>query len=276
MIDDFLKGRVAIVTGGASGIGRAIALRLAQEGADICILSLNRERVSLLPGELKYFASSSDLTESKAAIEALGARCLVIEGDVSVAEDVARMVSAVLETFGRLDILINNAATSCVQEVIGHDDNAFMRVLAVNLFGAYLCAKEALPQMLAGGWGRIISIASTSAHVGAAGYAAYTASKHGLLGFSRCLALEVAGRNVTVNTISPASVQTPSSPLHIRKWAERAGISYEEAVERGKRDYPQQRFITPEEVAGLACYLCRDEARGINGEDIRITTGAIW
>ncbi len=276
MTDQFLKGRTAVVTGGASGIGRAIALRMARAGADVCVLSLNRERVSLLPGELKYFASSSDLVETQKAVEALGSRCLAVEGDVSSAADAGRMVSAVMETLGRMDILVNNAATCCVQNVVDHDDTAFLRVLAVNLFGAYLCAKAALPHMIAGAWGRIISIASTSAHVGAAGYAAYTASKHGLLGFSRCLALELAGNNITVNTISPASVETPSTPLHVHRWAEQAGISDEEARERIRNEYPQKRFITPDEVADLACYLCRDEARGINGEDIRLTTGAMW
>ncbi|MGH9840590.1 MAG: SDR family NAD(P)-dependent oxidoreductase [Blastocatellia bacterium] len=271
-----LQNKVAVVTGAASGIGRAIALRLAQAGADVCILSLNRERVTLLPGELKYFASAGDMSETQAAVEACGRRCLALEGDVSSASDITRMAATVVENFARLDILVNNAATCCVQNVVEHDDGSFMRVLEVNLFGAYLCAKAALPHMTAGGWGRIISIASTSAHVGAAGYGAYTASKHGLLGLTRCLALEVAERNITANTISPASVETPSTPLHVRRWAAAAGISDEEARERLKQDYPQKRFITPEEVAGMVCYLCRDEARGINGEDIRITTGAVW
>lgn len=276
MNDGFLKGRVALVTGGASGIGRAIALRLARAGADLCILSLNREGVVLLPGELKHFASSSELSATRADVESFGQRCLTLEGDVSSAEDVARTVRTVLETLARLDILINNAATSCVQNIIEHDDRSFLRVLAVNLVGAYLCTKAALPPMIAGGWGRIISIASTSAHVGATGYGAYTASKHGLLGFTRCLALEVASSNLTANTISPASVETPSTPLHVHRWAQQEGISDDEARQRLQKSYPQKRFVTPEEVAELACYLCRAEARGINGEDVRITTGAMW
>jgi len=271
-----LSGRVALVTGGASGIGRAIAVRLAQEGVHLCILSLSRERVRLLPDELKYFASLGELEQTRQAAEQHGVRCLALEGDVSVTADVARMVATTLEKLGRVDVLVNNAATSCVHSVLGHEDESFLRVLKVNLFGPYLCAKAVLPHMLAGKWGRIISIASTSAHVGAANYSAYTASKHGLLGFSRSLALEVAPHQITVNTISPASVETPSTPLHIGKWAEQAGLSPAEMRQRWVNDYPQKRFILPEEIAALVVYLCQDEARGINGEDIRVTTGAMW
>jgi NAD(P)-dependent dehydrogenase (short-subunit alcohol dehydrogenase family) len=271
-----LSGRVALITGGASGIGRAIALRLAQEGADICILSLSRQMVQLLPGELKYFASPDDLDETRRAVEALGPRVLAMEGDVSVASDVARIVASALEKFGRLDILVNNAATSCVQPVIDHNDETFLRVLKVNLLGTYLCAKAVLPHMISSGWGRIISIASTSAHVGAADYSAYTASKHGLLGFSRSLALEVAQHNITANTISPGIVETPSAPLHMGKWAEEAGLSAEEIRQRWMNDYPQKRFILPEEIAAVVSFLCKEEASAINGEDIRVTTGAMW
>jgi NAD(P)-dependent dehydrogenase (short-subunit alcohol dehydrogenase family) len=271
-----LAGRAAVVTGGASGIGRAIALRLAREGADVCLLSLGRERVTLLPGELKYFSCRQELDETRAAVEAFGVRCLALEGDVSNPADVERMISPAVEQFGRVDVLVNNAATGCVQNVDGHDDETFRRVLAVNLFGPYICAKAALPHMIRQGWGRIVSIASTSAHVGAAGYSAYTASKHGLLGFTRCLALEVAGQGITANTVSPGIVDTPSAALHMRKWADQAGASYESTRERWEKEYPQGRFVEPEEVADVVCYLCREESRGINGEDIRITTGAMW
>jgi NAD(P)-dependent dehydrogenase (short-subunit alcohol dehydrogenase family) len=271
-----LSGRVALITGGASGIGRAIALRLAEEGAHICILSLSRDRVQMLPGEVKYFASTSDLQETSQAVGRFGSRCLGVEGDVSAASDVARIVSAALKDFGRLDILVNNAATSCVHPVLGHDDASFLRVIMVNLVGAYLCAKAVLPHMISGGWGRIISIASTSAHVAAENYGAYTASKHGLLGFSRCLALEAARHNITVNTISPATVETPSTPLYMGRAAEQAGLSLEEMRRRWLNDYPQKRFVQPQEIAALVAYLCKDEAGGINGEDIRVTAGAMW
>lgn len=271
-----LKGRAAIVTGGASGLGRAIALRFAQEGADVCIMSLSRERVQLLPDELKYFAAQSEIEETRQAIEACGVRCVALDGDVSKVEQVEDMVRKASEQFGRLDILVNNAATDVVHPVLNHNDDSWTRVIDVNLVGPYYCTRAVLPHMVANTWGRVISIASTSAHVGSAGYSAYTASKHGLLGFNRCLAIEVAPYHITANTISPAFIETPSAPLHIRHAAEELKIPYEEMRQRYMNDYPQKRFVKPEEIADLAAYLCRDEAKAINGEDIRITTGAMW
>ncbi len=276
MSDLFLKGRAAVVTGGASGLGRAIALRLARAGADVCIMSLSRERVRLSPGEVKYFAPVGEIEKTRGEVEAHGVRGIGLDGDVSLAPDVERMVRAAVDTFGRLDILINNAATNVVHTVLGHDDDAWRRVIDVNLTGPYLCARAALPHMVAGGWGRIVSIASTNAHIGSVSYSAYAASKHGLLGFNRSLALEVAEHRITANTVSPASIETPSAQMHFRKWAEEKGISVEEVREQFQSGYPQKRFIQPEEVADLVCYLCREEARAINGEDIRITTGATF
>lgn len=271
-----LKGRAAIVTGGASGLGRAIALALAQAGADVCIMSLSQERVQLVADEVKYFAPLSQIEETRQAIEALGVRCIGFDGDISAVADVERMVRVTVEHFGRLDILVNNAATDVVHPVLGHSDESWIRVIHVNLIGAYLCVRAALPHLITQSWGRIISIASTNAHVGTAEYSAYAASKHGLLGFNRSLALEVAEHNITANTISPGFVETPSAQMHVRKFAEKAGISFEEMRRRFMNEYPQKRFIPPEEIGDLVVYLCRDEARSINGEDIRITTGAMW
>jgi NAD(P)-dependent dehydrogenase (short-subunit alcohol dehydrogenase family) len=271
-----LKGRSAIVTGGASGLGRAIAMRFAQEGANVCIMSLSRERVQLLPDELKYFAASSEIAETHREIVACGVQCVALDGDVSRLEDVERMVELTHEQFGRVDVLVNNAATDVVHPVLNHNDASWKRVIDVNLLGPYYCTRVALPYMLENNWGRVISIASTSAHVGSAGYSAYTASKHGLLGFSRCLAIEVAPFNITSNTISPAFIETPSAPLHIGRAAEEFKLSYDEMRQKYINDYPQKRFVSPEEIADLVTYLCREEARAINGEDIRVTTGAMW
>ena len=194
---------------------------------DICILSLGRDRRPQVADEVKYFASGSDLEETRQAIQAAGARCLAVEGDVGSAADVERLVGSAVETFGRLDILVNNAATNVVHETLGHDDAAWTRVIQVNLIGPYLCVRAALPHLIANGWGRIISIGSTNAHVGTARYGAYAASKHGLLGFNRSLALEVARHNITANTISPGFVDTPSAETHIHWFAEEEGVSYE-------------------------------------------------
>ena len=274
MPDSSLHGRAAIVTGGASGLGRAIALCLAEQGVDVCIMSLSRGMVPLVSNEVKYFASASELEETRQAIVALGVRCVAIEGDISRVEDVERMVAAAIEAFGRLDILVNNAATDVVHPVLGHSDEAWIRVINVNLIGAYLCVRAALPHLVANGWGRIISIASTNAHVGTADYSAYAASKHGLLGFNRSLAYEVAPHNITANTISPGIIETPSAQMHMQRWADKEGVSFDAMRQRWINDYPQKRFIPPEEIASLVTYLCGDGARAINGEDIKITTGA--
>jgi 3-hydroxybutyrate dehydrogenase len=164
-----LRGRVAIVTGGASGIGRAVALRLARAGADIALMSLTQERVHLLPTELKYFPPMMELVEARQAIEAVGARCLALEGDVSVVEDVEGLVRATLDQFGRIDILVNNAATSCVHPILGHTLDTWVRVIEVNLLGAFRCIQAVLPHLIENGWGRIINIGSTAATMGFAG-----------------------------------------------------------------------------------------------------------
>ena len=149
-------------------------------------------------------------------------------------------------------------------------------MLSVEAGGPYLCTRNALPHLIKNGWGRIISIASTNAHVGTTDYSAYAASKHGLLGFNKSLALEVGWHNITANTISPAAIDTPSAKLHAEKWAEQQGMTYEETIKEFMKHYPQGRFIQPEEIADLVAYLCREEARAINGEDIKITTGASY
>jgi NAD(P)-dependent dehydrogenase (short-subunit alcohol dehydrogenase family) len=271
-----LAGRAAIVTGGASGLGRAIALRLAREGVNVCLMSLTRDRKPRVTDEVKYFASDDDLEQTRQAVEATGVRSLALDGDVSQPADAERLVAEAVEAFGRLDILVNNAATNVVHEVLGHDDAAWLRVILVNLYGPYLCARAALPHLIANGWGRIVSIGSTNAHVGTAYYSAYAASKHGLLGFNRSLALEVAQHNITANTISPGFIETPSAQMHIRWFADKEGVSYETMREKFLNQYPQKRFIQPEEIAELVAYLCRDEAQAITGEDIAITTGASW
>ena len=271
-----LSDRTALVTGGASGIGRSIALGLARRGANIALMSMSGGNPRKLSAELKHFASATELETTRTDICALGRECLSFEGDVASEEDVARMVQDTAEAFGGIDVLINNAATNCVHPVHEHDNRAWKRIIDVNLYGAYLCTRETLPLMLRAKWGRIISIASTNAHVGTPEYSAYAASKHGLLGFNRSLALEIAEHGITANTISPGIVETPSGALHLRKWAEREQITTTELRERFVQSYPAKRFIAPQEIADLVCFLCDTRAAAINGEDIAITTGAAF
>ena len=276
MVDRFLKGRAAIVTGGASGLGRAIALRLAGRGADICIMSLSSRRVKRVHSEVKYFADVDEIETTRQEIREMGVRCIGLDGDVSSATDVEDMIGQTVRSFGRLDVVVNNAATNVIHPILNHDNDAWKRVLDVNLFGPYLCTRNALPHMIENGWGRIVSIGSTNSHVGSSSYSAYAASKHGLLGFNRSLALEVARHHITANTVSPATIETPSGHMHLLRWAEDHGLSREAMREEIMKSYPQGRFLRPEEIADLVVYLCREEAQGINGEDIRVTTGAMY
>jgi len=274
MTNSFLHGKSALVTGGASGLGLEIAINLAQHGANIAVMSLSQTNPSKLVSELKYFASTAEIEETKEKIESFDVKCLSFDGDISCQEDVIEMVKTSFDTFGSIDILINNAATNCIHKVLNHDNNAWKRIIDVNLFGSYLCVREALPFMIQSKWGRIISIASTNAHVGTAEYSAYAASKHGLLGFNKSLAQEVAEHQITANTISPAGIETPSGLMHLKKWAERENLE-EDVLRRQYLDsYPQKRFVTAGEIAALVTFLCRHEAAAINGEDIAVTTGA--
>ena len=276
MDDRFLEGRAAIVTGGASGLGRAIALGMAARGADVCIMSLSNRRVKRVAGEVKYFADVDEIDATRREIREMGVRCIGLDGDVSSPADAEDMVHRTVRTFGRLDVLVNNAATNVIHPILSHDNRAWRRVVDVNLFGPYLCARYALPHMIENGWGRFVSIGSTNSHIGTSKYSAYAASKHGLLGFSRSLALEVARHGITANTVSPAAIETPSGEMHLQRWAKDQGLSPEAMRREVMKSYPQGRFLRPEEIADLVVYLCREEARGINGEDIRVTTGAMY
>jgi NAD(P)-dependent dehydrogenase (short-subunit alcohol dehydrogenase family) len=266
-----LKGRVALVTGGLSGLGAAIASRLARDGCDIVILSLGAPAVA---GELRHFEPSADAGETTALIEATGASALVVEGDVACRQDLERTVELASD-IGQIDIVVNNAATNCFHPLVGHDEALWRRVIEVNLIAPFLTSQVFLPAMLARGFGRIISIASTNAHVGSAGYTAYCASKHGLLGLTRSLALEVAGTGVTVNTISPSFIDTAGGQLHVRKHAEVNGLSYDEMLAQVLADLPQGRFIRPDEVAAAVAFLCAESSESINGADIPVTGAAL-
>ncbi len=274
MDDLFLRNKSAVVTGGASGLGFEIASCLAKHGANITVVSLSRDNSAKLDSELKYFASQDEIHNAKERLESIGVMCLGFDGDISCQEDVDRVMEISFNSFGNLNILVNNAATNHIHTVLNHDNNVWKRVIDVNLFGSYLCAREALPFMIKSKWGRIISIASTNAHVGSAEYSAYAASKHGLLGFNKSLAQEVAQYQITANTISPAAIETPSGLMHMKKWAERDNVTEEILRKKYLDTYPQKRFVPANEIATLVAFLCRDEAAAINGEDIAITTGA--
>lgn len=252
-----LHGKVALVTGGGRGIGRAIALALAEAGADVAVAARSEAQIQQVAGE----------------IEERGQHGLAVPCDVTQKSQVYAAVERVRQELGPVDILVNNAGITTGSKTIDMDDELWDRILRVNVTGAYLCTKAVLPDMLGHNWGRIINIGSVASRVGLKYSAAYTASKHALLGFTRALALEVADHNITVNAICPGWVETDMAEAAIENIVAKTGRSREEARAALERMSPQNRLIQPAEVARVAVMLAEEEAAGITGQAINVDGG---
>jgi 3-hydroxybutyrate dehydrogenase len=267
------------VTGGASGMGRATAIALARAGADVAIGSLvASQRGTVLKYQNCHTPDDDALASTKRDIEALGVRALARPLDVCSSESIADSHQAIRETLGEVDVLINAAGSSARQYIAEHSDAVWQRMLDVNLTGPYRTIKLCLPGMIERRWGRIVNFASTAANVGYPMHGAYCASKSGLLGLTRCVALEGAPYGVTCNAINPGFVDTGSNYSASRMEIEIAGldVSVDEYRAKIAASLPQRRYLTPEEVAALAAFLCRPEALGIEGQDITIAMGSQW
>jgi NAD(P)-dependent dehydrogenase (short-subunit alcohol dehydrogenase family) len=246
-----LNDKLALVTGGGRGIGRAIALTFAQHGARIVVAARTREQV-------------------EAVAQEIGAQAVAVVCDVANPQSVEEMFADL-----KPDILVNNAGIAESSTFVNTTDELWHRHLAINLSGTFYCTRAALPAMLEKGWGRVINIASIAAKTGAPYIAAYAASKHGVLGLTRSVALEVAASGVTVNAICPGYVDTEMVSRGVERITTRTGRSAEEALDTLKRMSPQNRLVTPEEVAALVLLLASDEGRGINGQGINIDGGTV-
>jgi NAD(P)-dependent dehydrogenase (short-subunit alcohol dehydrogenase family) len=278
MADKFLAGRVAMVTGGASGMGRAMALAFASAGADVAIGSLLADKTGRkTDGEIVYLAGQQELETTKAEIETHGVRAVAMGLDVASDESVHAFYEAVVAELGNVGILANAAGITAEQTIVGHPDPLWHKVIDVNLNGTYRTIKCVLPSMIECRWGRIITIASTAASVGAATSGAYCASKAGVVGLTRCVALEGAAHGVTCNAISPTWVDTGfgrDCMSHIAEVQEhRSCAEYLADIEKTN---PQGRLIKPEEIGALALFLCRDEAFGITMQDLTVSAGSLW
>jgi NAD(P)-dependent dehydrogenase (short-subunit alcohol dehydrogenase family) len=276
MTDRFLEGRVALVTGGASGMGRAIALALASAGADVAIGSL-LEDAALGSRAYTHRPSGEDLRRVAGEVLARGVRCFAAPLDVRADDSVEAFV-AEAATLGPVDVLVN-AAGACAQELVADmDDATWWTVLDVNLNGAYRTTKRCLPGMIERRWGRIVNLGSTASRVGWPRFSAYCASKHALLGLTRCVALEGAAHGVSCNAIDPGYVDTGltrrGSEERVKQGGQ--GASIEENLEAIAATQPQRRLIPAEEIAGLALHLCREESFGITGQDIQVSGGTLW
>jgi NAD(P)-dependent dehydrogenase (short-subunit alcohol dehydrogenase family) len=256
-----LEGRIALITGGGRGIGRAIAMAFAREGARVVVAARTSEQVGRVAEEI----------ETECGVEARAVLC-----DVADAAAVARMFDEASALWGRgADILVNNAGIAESAPLLKTTNELWDKHLAINLSGAFYCTRAALAGMLERGWGRIINIASIAGKTGAPYIAAYSASKHGLLGLTRSVAMETAARGITVNAICPGYVETFMTERAIENIKNKTGRSEEEARAGLERMSPQNRLVTPEEVAQLALLLAGEMGRGITGQAINVDGGSL-
>lgn len=246
-----LAGRHALVTGAGRGIGAAIAQQLAADGAAVTLLGRTRET----------------LERTAAAVGAAG----VVVADVT---DPAAITAAV-HALPRVDILVNNAGQAVSAPVTRTTDALWAEMLAVNLTGPFTCTRAVLPAMLEAGWGRVVTVASTAALRGYPYVSAYAAAKHGVLGFTRALALEVATRGVTVNAVCPGFTETDLLHDSVATIVQRTGRSEAEAREALAQLNPQRRFITPAEVASVVAHLCTPAAAALTGLALPVSGGEV-
>lgn len=249
--------KVALVTGGATGIGKAIALRLAQNGAKVAIASRNLARVKSATEQFRD----------------LGLETLGVAMDVTDKRAVERAIAEIVSRWGALHILVNNAGISGLSMIDDRDDGKWFDIVNTNLNGLYLVTKATLLQMPDQAGGRVINISSVLGKFGVPGYTAYCTTKHGMIGFTRALALEVVGRGITVNTICPGWVDTDMATLGINETAARQGIAPEEFKAQAIAAVPIRRFLEAAEVAELVAYIASDAAAGITGQAINICGG---
>ncbi len=254
-----LSGRAAVVTGGGRGIGAAVAWALAEAGARVVVAARSEEQIEGVARDLL----------------AAGHAARAITCDVTDASSVARLARESEAAVGIVDILVNNAGIASSAPLKSLELEEWNRLLAVNATGTYLCTRALLPPMVSNGWGRVINVASVAGRAGAPYIAAYAASKHAVIGFTRSVAGEVAARGVTVNAICPGFVETPMTDESVGRIVAKTGLSESAARQRILAMNPQGRLIEPEEVAFLAVALCDARARGINGEAIGVDGGAL-
>jgi 3-hydroxybutyrate dehydrogenase len=254
-----LNGKIALVTGGGRGIGAACAVALAEAGADVAVCSRSSAEIDAVAGRIR----------------AAGRRTLAVVCDVTDADQVRRMAEETHSQFGAVEILVNNAGLGRSHRFVDHPDELWDRMMAVNLTSAYHVTKAFVPKMVEARRGRIINIASVMSKIGGKYVAAYAAAKHGLLGLTRALAVELAGYNITANAVCPGYVDTPMTDDNVANIVAKTGMPEAEARKALEKLSPQNRLIEAEEVAAVVVMLAGDIAQGINGQAINIDAGAV-
>lgn len=240
-----LKGKTAVVTGGGSGIGRAVAQRLARDDAALAIWDLNEQGAA----------------ETAALITAAGGKAIALRADAADATAIKGAADKTRAALGPITIIVNNAGITGNVPFLELPVDVWDRMIAVNLKGPYLCTREVLPDMLTAGWGRIINITSSSIQTGATNMSHYVASKGGLMGLTKALAMEFAAKNITVNMVPPGFIDTPmlrGAPVNVDAFA---------------ASMPMKRPGKPEDIAAACAYLASEEAGYVTGQTISVNGG---
>ncbi len=244
-----LKGRTALVTGGSRGIGRAVALALAEEGADVAI---------------NYVSSETAARDVADHIQKMGRQAILAQADVSDYPDTFRMAQDVLRAFGHLDILVNNAGINSDKTFTKMDHASWRKVLGTNLDGVFNCTKVFVDQMLKQGYGRVVNMTSVIGQIGNFGQANYAASKAGVAAFTKSLAKELAGKGLTVNAVAPGFIET-----------EMVANIPDKVKERLLAQIPLHRFGSAEEVARAVVYIVSSDGDYITGAELSINGGLL-
>ena len=256
-----LQGTRALVTGAASGMGRAIAQAFAREGAHVAVHARSIERAR----------------ETLDGISAAGGNAFAVAADLADTAQIRRMCGEALERLGGIDCIVNNAGVADTASVIEMEEPFWDRVLSVNLKAPFLVCKHTLPRMLEQGrGGTVIFIASTNGKTADAGWSAYNSSKHGLLGLMRCLAAEVGRQQVRVNAICPGWIETKMAVALHEKMAREAQRSFEAVYDESMRFNMMKALIPAEDVAEMALFLASDRGRYITGQSINVDAGLCY
>ena len=247
-----LRGKTALVTGGGRGIGRAIALGLAQEGAQVAVLDILADNAAAVAGE----------------IEATGVKALALPADLTKRAQVDRAVADTLAQFGQIDILVNNAGWDRMELFLDSEEETWDKIIAINFKGMLYVCKAALPSMVARGQGKVISIASDAGRAGSTGEAVYAGTKGAIIAFSKTLAREMARHKITVNVVCPGLTETP-----LLQGIREQSPKTEKVIEAVTRAIPLGRVGQPEDIAGAVVYLASPAADFVTGQTLSVSGG---